>query len=82
MHTPGPWMLDDELAVYAGNTKICGPIVKDDDADLIIAAPALLEALKRMYAAWNRKAPMPREDSDELEVVSRAAIAKAEGKQP
>ena len=40
----------------------------------------LLEALKRMYAAWNRKAPMPREDADELEIISRAAIAKAEGR--
>ncbi len=37
----------------------------------------MLDALKRMYAAWNRKAPMPREDADELEIIARAAISKA-----
>lgn len=61
-----------ERSYYSGDVaKVEGLLRQRDE---------LLEALKRMYAAWNARSPIPREDADELEIMARAAIARAEGR--
>lgn len=49
------------------------------NARLIAAAPDLLEALKRMHAAFNAKKPIPTAEGNALEAMCRAVIGKAEG---
>lgn len=102
-HTPGPWKFEhsetypsseygqpphyEPAFVIAGNQDI--PVMIDDDARLISAAPELLEALKAMKRYFLRddtldRGPWPEGPNDrikELFIMARDAIAKAEGNQ-
>lgn len=91
-HTPAPWILDydkgigrDVLSLKHGGICTVRRAGRHDDAtfkanaDLIAAAPELLEALKELYE-YTRKLTMLREGLDAC-TKARAAINKAEGKQ-
>ena len=81
-HTPGPWVTNG-TAVNASRIRITqqwlGVLSKEEldaNANLIAAAPDLLEALKAVYATW-----LPEGNVGSglgLQVVN--AIAKAEGR--
>ena len=81
-HTPGPWSNDYGVEISAGCISICGmrpPFNKDPEkaanAQLISAAPELLEAVERLEAGvrlW-----ISRGVTDEDMEFARAAIAKA-----
>jgi hypothetical protein len=58
-HTPGPWELDDENQICAGNKVIARAVASgmpdlewDANARLIAAAPAMLAALKFYADNW------------------------------
>jgi hypothetical protein len=84
-HTPGPWKveeIDKKLFVTASNEDfefcICRvfELGQTDNADLIAAAPELLQELKNMVEHWQF---VEDSDTNELFDAARAAIAKAEG---
>ena len=60
--TPGPWTVHEiEAKVYAGDNPVCGMLWPTDarsvyetrrNAELIAAAPEMLEALIELYADW------------------------------
>ncbi len=81
-HTPGPWTVragsfpDDASEAMVVAYEIVmpkGPVISKANADLIAAAPDLLEALKRLIDP-NNPEPWP-----VVEARARKAIAKAEG---
>ena len=88
-HTPGPWVAEDRTSKGAGFSIIatevhfscCGVAhyVGQADARLIAAAPELLEACKRLIGSLGVMICDPDNDGDIL--FSRAAIAKATGKE-
>lgn len=89
-HTPGPWMVEGRT-VYALNEdgyNRFSALVQDAhtpgdeleaNAQLIAAAPELLEALEQ-FVAWV-DAPCESAFSDSQLASARAAIAKATGEQ-
>lgn len=93
-HTPGPWVEDEAGLFGPGGEGICQIIVSDEffgtprdelpdaevarciaNARLISAAPELLEALRHIV---NGALSLPRFAEEQ----ARAAIAKAEGREP
>lgn len=79
-HTPGPWSHDGDGEILAQDNVIVvyshggqRAVQTDEDANLISAAPDLLEALEAMIAmCWDA-------DSENEVILARAAIAKARG---
>ena len=74
-HTPGPWVPE----IYGERNYVVGPddksvasITRKEDANLIAAAPDLLEALEEI-------ASYPSLDAQELMRIARKAIARAKG---
>ena len=65
MHTPRPWIKHISegwgICVKAGNKFICWKLRNEADADLIVAAPDLLEAaqlfIQEMYFYWQSGQP-------------------------
>jgi hypothetical protein len=84
-HTPGPWVVDDESQVIAGNrvvAQVFGPCEPSNcvdidrewaDACLIAAAPELLEALEALI---DEAHPIR---YDQRKAMAHAAVAKARG---
>lgn len=83
-HTPGPWHLietepgiDADMDVfvttprYAGGKGLIARVVDADDAVLISAAPAMLEALQRIADSTS--------EGGNLNRIARVAIAAAIG---
>lgn len=82
-HTPGPWRHDGYRFYYGDSDESWGEFKHDDvfniaDADLIAAAPELLEALERLLGVV-RFSPQTMEPLPFA--AARAAIDKARGKQ-
>lgn len=90
-HTPSPWIAYPET-VKVGRNPVCNRIAvfaldedgpcghvdfSDANANLISAAPDLLEALKRMWLASTNFSCVP---SDSDVQCAAKAIAKAEGR--
>lgn len=83
-HTPGPWELGASGRVFTREdgllTDICQVHGQDverrwiPNAKLISAAPDLLEACRKMMAAWESAIDI--EEDDAIEAI-RAAIARA-----
>ena len=81
MYTPGPWkvVFPEVLATDPRATIVCsvtGAQSNDQavaDANLIAAAPALLEALENMLSWADEQTPITHLDK------ARAAIAQAKG---
>ncbi len=82
--TPGPWMKwklgpdsDPEerwiVTTVDGEREICGIVYREQDADLLAAAPELLEACKMALGAFEHNNAI---DWNDLE----RTLAKAEGK--
>jgi len=92
MHTKGPWTIErDEvnLSHYGEPTfiiKAPGPIGRmyyREDAELTIAAPEMLQALRDIEGTegfW-RKNGIRSATTKDLRSIARAAIARAEGKE-
>ena len=91
-HTPGPWTLVEvntdtvkgAVHVYGGGapitTDVWGPTLAESDANarLIAAAPALLSALKAVYAYFARMGPPLGESAlSHTERTTRAEVAAA-----
>jgi hypothetical protein len=87
-HTLGPWEIDDENQICAGNRVIARAVAVipalewDANVRLIAAAPELLaecKALLRFYDALPRQ-----HDAGEAAILDRmqAVIAKIEGRWP
>lgn len=76
--TPGPWHYDDELGgVYSKGGQFVCDVTDKNNANLIAAAPELLEALQKMVSKaykqnWNDAYP------EEIQ-SAQAAINKALG---
>jgi hypothetical protein len=86
-HTPGPWTIGEPDEDGDGVTieSQQGPVafrVIDCSANLIAAAPELLDALKRCVFALNVKAKFKCGDTDSYAIaaLADAAIRKAEGR--
>ncbi len=94
-HTPGPWKFEcsethpsseygqpphfDPAFVVAGNQDI--PVMRDDDARLIAAAPELLEACKAALAHIDEHGVADYIADAAVAEILRDAISKAEGAQ-
>ncbi len=91
-HTPGPWWVDDDSCVASGHGddyKTVAEVFRNDgidtatrkaNADLIAAAPDLLEALKQLLNELHKGRKFNvRKDYSLLvaDAAGRAAIAKA-----
>ena len=80
-HTPGPWEADNGI-VFSDFGTIATVIIdmvdKEANANLIAAAPDLLESLETLYDLFKSGDYPGTEDLDN----AHAAIAKAEGKAP
>ncbi len=86
-HTPGPWRAQGNLIFSTDRTHVCKLFtlprnvgesvahIEAANADLIAAAPAMLEALKKSYSDLQRYAPNSTGSS-----FARVAIAIAEGR--
>jgi hypothetical protein len=83
--TPPPWqkyqLADDDktygenagkfiIVAADGELEVCGIVANDADADLIAAAPELLEAAKNYATAWDRTNESLRKRL--LEVIAKA----------
>lgn len=88
-HTPGPWLVSNDgynyiVGTARGVDEIADLIDSEADARLIHAAPDLLSIAKRWAAidggAWNVQRHA--QEKKELLADTRAAIAKAEGREP
>lgn len=90
-HTPGPWTFYQPRVTPSQNSLsaafVLGPkrVPMDRsegftlaDAQLIAAAPDLLEALEEIMGSYDPYEPVCKENAD----LARAAIAKAKGIQP
>lgn len=88
--TPGPWRVNTigehwnnpalvhlEVTFGTDGECICDTVYRREDADLIAAAPELLEALQRMLRAGQKQNWNERYESEML--LARAAINKATG---
>ncbi len=82
-HTPGPWKVGSDLTIIGGSTlvaKTYGYVREDGmreaNANLIAAAPALLDACRLALTGLANK--------DELDIEQSVfdAIAMAEGRKP
>jgi hypothetical protein len=78
-HTPGPWHCHEIVGVYASNGKLVASIHtpisnRSYDAEVIAAAPDLLEALKNLLESHYNGNVINADCRD-----AEAAIAKAEG---
>lgn len=79
-HTPGPWLVDEmetRTAIKSGKRTVAYVQMARDDyenANLIVAAPDMLAALKGVLRVADRK-------TAEFD-AARAAIARAEGDGP
>ena len=89
-HTPGPWSVNVigqhwnnkslkhiEVTFGQDGECICDTVYNPSDANLIAAAPDLLEALKNMVTAYEYEASI---DNPAL-LAARAAISKALGEE-
>lgn len=84
-HTPGPWKCVDPHVIRGPKNVVVaktldskeGYEIKQANANLIAAAPAMYEAIKALIVEWNRHGCC-----DSRDVVYRAeqALAQAEGK--
>lgn len=94
-HTLGPWEIAKAFGNFAVREKnainlvnsgkwqpeICNGILEKSTADIIAAAPELLEALKKLVKAANSKGfEKLIRNIDEALPEAEEAIAKAEGK--
>ena len=84
-HTPGPWTISgaSTIKTLGGNKTYIASIAKNDrpaNARLIAAAPDLLEALKALQRQALQGNARGDEWMDEALELTRAAIAKAEGR--
>jgi hypothetical protein len=78
-HTPGPWRRVNHIIKHGPDyvaIVLCEQFTKEDqaNADLIAAAPELLEALEEMYKVCNLSS-----DSSPHRAKALAAINKATG---
>jgi|HubBroStandDraft_2_1064218.scaffolds.fasta_scaffold299813_2 hypothetical protein len=97
-HTPAPWavyQLADDVHTYGADAnkwivtadhhenEICGVVQTIEDANLIAAAPDLLEACKALLLLVPRNKLHPvgytNGKQDKANDLARAAICKAEG---
>lgn len=91
-HTPGPWHLvetepgiDAEMDVfvttprYAGGTGLIARVINADDAQLIAAAPDLLDALQALMNATLPGMPVDPVRVAAAHKQARSSIAKATG---
>ncbi len=83
-HTPGPWIIDGvEIRAAASHESesICemSPCFSHADANLIAAAPELLEALEYALSMWGDYLPPGNSNAMKAIKQSRAAIANAKG---
>ena len=89
-HTPGPWSVNVigqhwnnkslkhiEVTFGQDGECICDTVYNPSDANLIAAAPDLLEALQNMVTAYEYEASI---DNPAL-LAARAAISKALGEE-
>lgn len=93
-HTPGPWEVtgpssngkclrifaDEYVGIIGGSDQSIRTI--QANADLIAAAPDLLEACKSLLDIWDRAGPMGSHQWEQFEGVVRqciAAVGKATG---
>ena len=87
-HTPGPWKVVDSWDDYTiegpNSEEIIfqdgpygTPTIKEANARLIAAAPALLEALRDIVEYWD--SIVPTDCVNEMHIKARATIAKATG---
>ena len=93
-HTPGPWSVsfesvDPEWAIVATQggrvvANVNADHLQDANARLIAAAPDLLEAVADLISLTRVVRLSVRLEYDQLKRIDRAkaAIAKAEGRQP
>lgn len=95
-HTPGPWTFDPQLTNFTaritarnGMSTVCSGIGMRPDADLIAAAPDLLEACRKVLD-WLTHLEQSLDEGDNLRRMREqyhrryttaltAAIEKAEG---
>lgn len=94
-HTPGPWRINEGRKYYDELHRVCkdgngmiATVVNITDAELIAAAPDLLEALESMLQCASEGEPFTdagmweyKMRKHEVEQKARAAIAKAKGEQ-
>lgn len=92
-HTPGPWTLDEDGGYYIlcnrnGSAVLLTHLrgVGGKDAHLIAAAPQLLDALKAVLRDYTdlREAAVEKHERQQTpsQKLARAAIDRAEGRQP
>jgi hypothetical protein len=87
-HSPGPWVEENDGIIHASDGTRVGDIYLSEDANLVCAAPELLEALKDLAPPYP-----PRDATCHCGICSQsicgncarllhihALIAKAEGK--
>jgi hypothetical protein len=82
-HSPGPWVEENDGLITDADGNGVGDIYLSEDANLVCAAPDLLEACNAV-GDWLSSFSMPPtagidEKDAHLELLQRA-IAKAEGK--
>lgn len=87
-HTPGPWMTGGYTVTANNGNLLVAKLYReqklqdaesDANARLIAAAPDMMEALKRIQAAFAAPTEWTSKIATEMAGV-RAAIAKAEGR--
>lgn len=95
-HTPGPWEWSGLQLLGDCSDDSCSPVLiaqgdpfdpSDADKALIAAAPEMYEALKMAHSALDRLMgdtdwPDPNAYEVQAAQMARAAILKAEGRQP
>ena len=86
-HTPGPWDYRKlpsgaYIVFHTYDKPTAGFIYQEPNARLIAAAPELLEALKQALDALGGNDPNDLSFEDDICGYIRAAIYKAEGREP
>jgi hypothetical protein len=81
-HTPGPWTVlpgitSGDIITPMGRVASC--VVLTTDANLIAAAPDMLEALEAVEAWWNAHGIEGDHRTDAFCTLARNAIKKARG---
>jgi hypothetical protein len=77
-HSPGPWVEENDGLITDADGNGVGDIYLSEDANLVCAAPELLEALKSLIELGRKDTS--NQKYDEYFKDALAAIAKAEGK--